>query len=142
MNILSKTALVLAISLPIHFLMYLGFSTTFCDDVDFGYGQKKWKNRKKCKDFWKKLFFIDIKDYIKKWHYVCFWINCIAFIPMVISIICYSAYHSSVARYVGLVFAGIYLGAEVLPSLTYWPLYRGNVVRSKRKYRRNREKNR
>lgn len=143
MSTIFDSALILVIFLPMHFLIYMGcFSTCFENDIDFGYGRKKWKNRKKNKDFWRKLFFLDVKDYIKKWHYVCFWINLISFIPLLVCMILNNMNQRPTERYIFLVLLAIYGGAAMLPSLSYWPLYRGNVIRSKRKYRRNRQKNR
>ena len=119
------------------FLDYSQFSVCFSDDVAFNYGKAKMKKRKG--NTLKKFLFIDIKDYIITWHYICFWIYIITFLPMVIFIILY-VFEVSWARIVGAVFILLHYGSVAAASFAYWPLYRGNRIRNRQKYRKNNPK--
>ena len=64
-----------------YFFNHILFHTCFSYDVEFNYGKHRMRNiRKKEKSFFRKFFFLDIRQYVIRWHYVCFWINFAAFV--------------------------------------------------------------
>ena len=95
--------------------------------------------KKREKGFWKKFLFIDIKDYIISWHYVCFLVFIVTYLPMIVSVILYM-FEISWARIIGSILIVIHYIPLLATAFTYWPLYRGNKIRSEQKYRKNNPK--
>ena len=112
---------------------YNSFFVCLLDDVEFSYGKKKVKNRKKETSFFKKLFFLDIKDKVKKWHYVLFWINFIAFLFTLVAAIVLAEQKTSVAKIFFTAFVMIYIFSEVPVVFSRWELYKGNKIRRRKK---------
>lgn len=139
--VVGKVLLFLSCFLFFHFFISQSlFWPTFSCDVDFGYGQKKWKNRKNNKDFWGKLFYLDVKKYIKKWHYAFFWINNALAVPLCVDLLLYEVFDFRINHWVTVCLIMAYLISAWVPSSSYSELLRRDVVRSKKEYRKNRQK--
>lgn len=133
--------IIVIIFVAYQFIVYGVFSSCLSDDVEFAYGRKHMRNlRKKNKNFWEKVFFLDIKGKVKKWHYVCFWINLVSFFPMLFCFAVYalndSTFKTPWGWYVSGFFSAIHLFTASVASFAHWPLYRGNKIRNRKKYRR------
>ena len=120
-----------------YYFTYNAFEECFSDDHEFIYGRSSLKNRrKKTKEFWKRFFFLDIREKVAKWHYCLFWINLIAFIPMYIAIIAYVLSNIKEAKLAFLICGGIYFLSSMPIVFARWDLYRGNVIRNRKEYRK------
>ena len=123
-----------------YFVAYSCFSVTLFDDVAFNYGKHRVRNRRrKNKGFWKKFFFLDIKDEVIKWHYALFWIHLCSYIPAFILAIIFVVGVEQVRTALS-VFLVISWLPQIIDSFVRWDLYKGNVVRSKESYRKNNRK--
>lgn len=116
---------------------YCVFDACLADDVEFRYGKKRMRNRrKKQKGFWKKFLFLDIRKEVVLWHYVLFWINLFFSSTAIISLNIMIGLESESAR---IVFLGSFC-AEVLTagiiSFVRWHLYIGNKIRNRKNFRR------
>lgn len=121
-----------------YLMAYLGpFSVCLSDDVEFHYGKKRMKNRrKKQKGFWRKFLFLDIRNEVIPWHYAMFWVNLVSSIVVLISLnVCIACSHET-ARIILQISAGIFLLTTTIIAFVRWPLYAGNKVRSRKKYRK------
>lgn len=124
-----------------YLINYAAFDTCLSDDVEFYYGKKRLRNRrKKATGIWRKFFFVDIKNEVIKWHYLLFWINFFAFIPMLVSINVFVLSNVKGAKLVFLISGGIYILSLIPIEFARWKLYKGNIVRSRKKYRENNRK--
>lgn len=125
----------------VYILDYSCFDTCLSDDVEFNYGKhKKRKIHKETHGFWRKFFFIDIRKMVSRWHYVLFIVNFTAFVLQLILINVYVLSGESVFRWLFLICCGVYILSSVPAVFARWALYRGNVVRSRKKYRKNNRK--
>lgn len=125
----------------VYILDYSCFDTYLSDDVEFNYGKhKKRKIYKETHGFWRKFFFIDIRKMVSRWHYVLFIVNFTAFVLQLILINVYVLSGESVFRWLFLICCGVYILSSVPAVFARWALYRGNVVRSRKKYRKNNRK--
>lgn len=125
----------------VYILDYSCFDTCLSDDVEFNYGKhKKRKIYKETHGFWRKFFFIDIRKMVSRWHYVLFIVNFTAFVLQLILINVYELSGESVFRWLFLICCGVYILSSVPAVFARWALYRGNVVRSRKKYRKNNRK--
>lgn len=125
----------------VYILDYSCFDTCLSDDVEFNYGKhKKRKIYKETHGFWRKLFFIDIRKMVSRWHYVLFIVNFTAFVLQLILINVYVLSGESVFRWLFLICCGVYILSSVPVVFARWGLYRGNVVRSRKEYRKNNRK--
>lgn len=136
-----NVALITIIFVGCYLINYNSFYCCLSDDVEFNYGKKRMRNRrKKNKGFWKKFFFFDIKNEVIKWHYHFFLINFLSFIPTLISFNLFVLTKTFEAKISILIFGGIYLLTAIPIAFSRWNLYKGNMVRSKEKYRKNNRK--
>lgn len=125
----------------VYILDYSCFDTCLSDDVEFNYGKhNKRKIYKETHGFWRKFFFIDIRKMVSRWHYVLFIVNFTAFVLQLILINVYVLSGESVFRWLFLICCGVYILSSVPAVFARWALYRGNVVRSRKKYRKNNRK--
>ena len=125
----------------VYILDYYCFDTCLSDDVEFNYGKhKKRKIYKETHGFWRKFFFIDIRKMVSRWHYVLFIVNFTAFVLQLILINVYVLSGESVFRWLFLICCGVYILSSVPAVFARWALYRGHVVRSRKKYRKNNRK--
>lgn len=125
----------------VYILDYSCFDTCLSDDVEFNYGKhKKRKIYKETHGFWRKFFFIDIRKMVSRWHYVLFIVNFVAFVLQLILINVYVLSGESVLRWLFLICCGVYILSSVPVLFARWGLYRGNVVRSRKNYRKNNRK--
>lgn len=125
----------------VYILDYSCFDTCLSDDVEFNYGKhKKRKIYKETHGFWRKFFFIDIRKMVSRWHYVLFIVNFTAFVLQLILINVYVLSGESVFRWLFLICCGVYILSSVPAVFARWALYRRNVVRSRKKYRKNNRK--
>lgn len=125
----------------VYILDYSCFDTCLSDDVEFNYGKhKKRKIYKETHGFWRKFFFIDIRKMVSRWHYVLFIVNFTVFVLQLILINVYVLSGESVFRWLFLICCGVYILSSVPAVFARWALYRGNVVRSRKKYRKNNRK--
>ena len=121
-----------------HFCVYTVFYGCLSDDVDFHFGKTRMRNRrKKFKGFWKKFFFIDIKDEVVKWHYALFWINFCSFGPTLIFANAFALTESEKVKTALFIFGGIYFLSALPIGFVRWRLYKWNQVRSRKSYRKN-----
>lgn len=124
-----------------YLINYVNFYACLSDDVEFNYGKHKKRDiRKKTRGFWKKFFFADIRNLVEKWHYILFIINFIAFIPMLISVNIYVLSNEEAFLWIFLVSGGAFVLSSVPIVFARWSLYKGNIVRSREKYRKNNRK--
>ena len=115
------------------------FSGCLSDDVEFAYGKKRMRNRrKKQKGYWGKLLFLDVKDEVVPWHYTAFWVNLIAsFIAIVaLSVYVYSGSKSEPSRIVFVISGSVSFLMTAIISFVRWQLYEGNIVRCRKSYRK------
>lgn len=141
-HLLLQVAITLVLFSIFHFFVYVGIISNYIeDDVNILYGRKKWKNRKQNKNFLQKLFFLDVKAYIIKWHYVCFWINTASCVPLLVFLFLAEIYGRGIYSHLALVSIAVYDLSAFLPSLTFWPLNRSwNRKTNRGEYRRHRNK--
>ena len=130
-----------AIFTGFYILNYSCFDTCLSDDVEFNYGKhKKRKIYKETHGFWRKFFFIDIRKMVSRWHYVLFIVNFAAFVFQLVLINVYVLSKENVFRWLFLICCGVYILSSVPVLFARWGLYRGNVVRSRKNYRKNNRK--
>ena len=125
--------------LAFYCLNYSVFSVALQDDVEFQKGKKRVKNRKKQKEFWKRFLFLDIRKEVVRWHYLLFWVNLGAFVTAFAAVFVSFAYESTIATRVFLAACSVMFLTLGVACHIRWPLYAGNVVRNRKKYK---EKNR
>ena len=127
--------------LALYILSYYGaFYVCLSDDVEFNYGKNRMKNRrKKQKGFLKKFLFLDIKNEVIQWHYIAFWVNLISFIIALIAWNIYIIYINEVIKIILIITGVIFFLTSTIITFVRWPLYRGNKVRSRKKYRKNKK---
>ena len=116
---------------------YGAFYVCFADDVEFHYGKKRMKNRrKKQKSFWQKFLFLDIKKEVIPWHYAMFWINLISSIVALIMLNMFIICSNEIVKIIFIVAgAASFLSSSII-AFVRWSLYAGNKVRSRKKYRK------
>lgn len=124
-----------------YLIEYVSYWRCFADDVEFRYGRKHMRNsRKKNKNRFEKFFFLDVKNKVSKWHYICFWVNFVSFFPLLISVIIYAVNDSSFVcptdRSIHMANLFVHFFTSFVGIFAHWPLYRGNVIRNRKKYRR------
>lgn len=116
---------------------YAVFDVCLSDDVEFCYGKKRMRNRRKqVRGWWKKFLFLDIKKEVIHWHYVMFWVNLISSIVAVIALDAYIIFNDKTINVVFLLSEGIALFTCAIISCVRWKLYVGNKVRNRKKYRK------
>ena len=121
-------------------VIYQGaFYVCLSDDVEFHYGKTRMRNRrKKQKGFWRKFLFLDIRKEVVPWHYAMFWVNLISFIAVLILLNVYIAGGDhEIVRIISVISGGAFFLSAAITAFVRWPLYAGNKVRSRKKYRRN-----
>lgn len=121
-----------------YLMVYLGaFSVCLSDDVEFHYGKKRMRNRrKKQRGFWRKFLFLDIQKEVVPWHYAMFWVNLISFIVALIMFNVHIAYSNEIASIILRISGGIFFLTSTIINSVRWRLYAGNKVRSRKKYRK------
>lgn len=112
-------------------IAYLGaFYVTLSDDIEVNRGKKALKNkRKQYKGFWKKFFFLDFKEHIKKWHYFLFICFLVLFPVTLIFIDLLILFDKSIFRVLMLIFGIPCVATILISSFSRWSLYRGNIIR-------------
>ena len=114
---------------------YGAFDVCLSDDVEFRYGKKRARNRRKTIGWWRKFLFLDIKNDVIQWHYVMFWVNLVssvvAIVALSVNIIC----DDKASRMVFVIVEGTALFSYTLILYVRWKLYAGNKVRSRKKRR-------
>ena len=117
---------------------YEAFYVCLADDVEFHYGKRRMRNRrKKQKVFCRKFFFLAIRKEVVPWHYAMFLVNLIVFI---VALFAPNMFISSGHKTVKLIFiiAGVtFFLTSAIIAFSRWALYAGNKVRSRKKYRKN-----
>lgn len=81
-----------------------------------------------------------IRKMVSRWHYVLFIVNFTAFVLMLILVNIYVLSEENVSRWLFLICGGVYFLSSVPVVFARWGLYRGNVVRSRKEYRKNNRK--
>lgn len=138
MKLIFEMLVVSFMFIVVYFLSHDVFYVCFRDDVEFNYGKKRMKNRrKKEKGFWRKFLFLDIRKEVIPWHYVMFWINLVSFIATLIVFNIFIASNNETLRIVFEIVGGIYFLTTTIIAFVRWPLYAGNKVRCRKKYRKN-----
>ena len=120
-------------------IVYHGaFYVCLSDDVEFHYGKKRMRNRRKSeKGFWRKFLFLDVRAEVVPWPYAMFWVNLISFTAALIMLNVYIARGDSEAvRPLAVVSATVFFLSAAVIAFVRWPLYAGNKVRSRKKYRK------
>ncbi len=122
----------------LYLMVYLGaFSVCLSDDVEFHYGKKRMRNqRKKQRGFWRKFLFLDIHKEVVTWHYAMFWVNLISFIVALIMFNVYIAYSNEIISIILRISIGFFFLTSTIINFVRWPLYAGNKVRNRKKYRK------
>ena len=116
---------------------YSEFYVCLSDDVDFHYGKNRMRNRrKKNKNIWRNFLFLDIRKEVVKWHYFLFWIYLISSVCGLLFLIAFMCSKEEVARKLFILFSFIAFLSTTIISFVRYPLYAGNKVRSKKKYRK------
>ncbi len=135
--------ILLSLFLTVLFLLYyvfeyLGpFGTCIGDDVDFNGGRHTLKRVLKAKrGFWRRFIYWDVRNKINKWHYFLFWSGLMSYTIFLIFLNIYVLFDLLYARICFLVFFGVNLTTVLCISLVRRNLYKGNVIRSKKKYRK------
>ena len=120
-------------------LFYYGsFAVTLGDDIEFNVGKKSLRNaRRKYKGFWKKFLFIDFKNHISKWHYFLFICFLTSFLAILISMNLLIIFDISFFKWLTSILSILYLSSFALSLFSRWSLYRGNKIRNRGKYRKN-----
>lgn len=134
-----KNIFLLILTSVIYLVIYLYFYIVFIDDCYFYYGKNAEKWRKKTKGFWRKFFFIDIRDKVVIWHYVLFWINFITFVLTEIFIVICSFLKAEQVKVVIYILIVLY-SLSVIPITYvrigfYWPNRRGKI-KDRKKYKK------
>lgn len=126
----------------LYLMVYLGlFSVCLSDDVEFHYGKKRMRNRrKKQKGFLRKFLFLDISKEVIPWHYAMFWVNFVSAAVVLIMLNVCIAYSNKTARIILLISAGSFFLTAAITAFIRWPLYAGNKVRNRKKCRNTFEK--
>lgn len=116
---------------------YSAFYDCLSDDVDFLYGRKRMRHRrKKQKGFWRKFLFLDIRKEVILWHYVMFWMNLIFSAVTLIVLNVYIACGNGTVKVILIVLGVISLLTAGIMSFVRWPLYFGGNIFNKEKYRK------
>lgn len=132
----------------LNLVAHASFDSTFSDDVDFNYGKHRKRNkRKKESSFLRKYFFLYIKLEVKKWHYICFWINYASTFSMLIGMIMYYIKFPNIdnkfgytSRYILLISSIVYFLSLLLGGILPYASFYNNWVKgtkSKKPYRKN-----
>ena len=140
-----EVVFLLVLFISSYFLVYLSFAAVFKDDIEFNFGKHHLRSVRKSgeKSLIKRFLFIDVRRKIKPIHYVSFWINLVSFLSLLTLAILIQL---EVAENKGWIRAGIlcntifFGGTLVIISFSYWSLYRGNIVRSRARWRKNNRK--
>ncbi len=121
-----------------YLMVYLGpFSVCLSDDVEFHYGKRRIRNRrKKQRGFWRKFLFLDIRKEVVPWHYAMFWANLISSGVILIMLNVYIACGNEIVRIILQISAGIFFLTTTIIAFVRWQLYAGNKIRSRKKYRK------
>ena len=130
------------LSIALYLMSYYGvFYVCLSDDVEFNYGKKRMKNRrKKQKGFWIKFLFLDIRKEVILWHYAMFWINLIFSNVALIALNVFIACSNEIVRIIFIISAATSLLSSLIIAFVRWPLYAWNEVRSRKKYHKKRKK--
>jgi len=123
----------------LYLLSYIGaFHVCLSDDVEFNYGKTRMRNRrKKAKGFWRKFLFLDVRNEVIMWHYVMFWINLIFSFAALIALYAAIVFRNDETRLIFIIlYAPAFISSAII-TCCRWPLYAGNKVRSRKKYRKN-----
>ena len=120
-------------------LNYCVFSVALQDDVEFCKGKKRVKSRKKQKGFWKKFLFLDIRKEVILWHYLLFWANLGAFVTAWAAMLAFFIHESTIVTSVFLTACAVVFLTLGVACYIRWPLYAGNMVRNRKKYKRKRK---
>lgn len=117
-------------------LNYCVFSVVLQDDIEFRKGKKRVKSRKKQKGFWKKFLFLDIRKEVILWHYLLFWVNLGAFVTACAAMLAFFIHENTIATSVFLTACAVIFLTLGVACYIRWPLYAGNMVRNREKYKR------
>lgn len=120
-------------------LNYCVFSVVLQDDIEFCKGKKRVKSRKKQKGFWKKFLFLDIRKEVILWHYLLFWVNLGAFVTACAAMLAFFIHESTIATSVFLTACAVVFLTLGVACYIRWPLYAGNMVKNRKKYKRKRK---
>ena len=137
-HLILKMILASALFIACYFISYYGaFDVCLSDDVEFRYGKRKIRNRRKnVSGWWQKFLFLDIKKEVIYWHYIMFWVNLVSSIVAIISLNAYIIYNAKLINIVFLASEGTALFATCIILSVRWGLYAGNKVRSRKRYRK------
>lgn len=129
------------ILIGLYVINYFNFDACLSDDVEFNCGKHKKRNKRKgVRGFWRKFFFTDVREMVLKRHYVLLIVNFCAFAIMLLLINIYLLSDVSLFRSGFLIFCGFYILSSLPAAFARWGLYKGNVIRSRKKYRKNNRK--
>lgn len=120
-----------------YFMNYMAFSVCLSDDVEFHYGKKRMRNRRrKQKGFWRKFLFLDIRKEVILWHYFMFWVNLIfSFATLIIlNVLIYCS--NETVRIICMITGGMSFLTSAIILFARWDLYIGNKVRNRKEYRK------
>lgn len=112
---------------------YSAFTSWFFDDVAFKYGKAKTKKRKRSSHFLQRVFFTDLKKMIPKHHYLLFCINFSMAVLAILSVNIWLLTERGWVKCCAVVFICICEFTLIPASFERWYLYRGNIVRRKKR---------
>lgn len=137
-NLIFQMILASSLFIAFYFISYYGaFDVCLSDDVEFRYGKRRIRNRRKnVSGWWHKFLFLDIKKEVIHWHYIMFWANLVSSIVAIISLNAYIIYNEKIINIVFLASEGTALFATCIILSVRWGLYAGNKVRSRKRYRK------
>lgn len=138
MNIFIEILIILFIFSALFLLLYFGaFYTMLSDDIEFNCGKKRLKKYNKSDvELWKKALFWDFKSCVIRWHYAIFWIYLIVYPTTILFLVLFIITNNKYYRIVGLIVGIICFITILLALFSRWPLYRGNIIRSRKKYKK------
>lgn len=134
--------LIVSFSLTVLYIFsYYGvFHTCLTDDVEFNFGKKRMRNRrKKEKGFLRKFLFLDLRNEVVAWHYAMFWINLISFIISLFMLNVFLYCGNKIVRIIFIISIFTAFLTSAIIAFVRWPLYAGNKVRNRKKYRKNKK---
>lgn len=131
-------ALLTAVGYAILFpLFYSCFYVTLKDDIEFNFGKKRFRNRrKKYKGFFRKLMFWDFRHEVHTFHLTLLWVFAFMYVVLMsahIGNILFLSKELYVVKQTALCVCGL---CVVLAVLYRWNLYIGNKTRSRKPKKR------
>jgi hypothetical protein len=140
MKHLIEAVMIVLFFLALQLVSYCAFTVCLSDDIHFRYGKRHLRNkrRKEKPSVFTKIFYLDVRKEVVRWHYVDFWIHFLSGIPFIAITILYGVYEIRFLRTLWLILCAIWLGSLFVIFTVRWDLYGGNKSRKRdpRKYRR------